>query len=158
MMQITSTTMIQRLNIACQSSWSRSVSFSAVARMVVALVVCVNMGLFPQVRGQTNYTVGSGFVNGSLWTNTINGLVQSVILENAYKQWADSVSIKEGDTLSKFLYTSSEHFYLLLEIANYHQHPSQFFNVDWGICHYGYQGGGHFWGLFSLSFGNATNL
>lgn len=150
--------MIQRLNMASQSSWSRTVSISAVARMVVALVICVNMGLFPQVRGQTNYTVGSGFVNGSLWTNTINGLVQSVILENAYKQWADSVSIKEGDTLSKFLYTSSEHFHLLLEIANCHQHSSQYFNVDCGICHYGYQGGGHFWGSFSFSFGNARNL
>lgn len=106
--------MIQRLNMASQSSWSRTVSISAVARMVVALVACISMGLFPQVRGQTNYTVGSGFINGSLWTNTINGLVQSAILENAYKQWADSVSIKVGDTLSKFLYTSSEHFHLLL--------------------------------------------
>lgn len=109
--------MIQRLNMASQSSWSRStVSISAVARMVVALVVCINMGLLPQVRGQTNYTVGSGFINGSLWTNTINGLVQSAILENAYKQWADSVSVKVGDTLSKFLYTSSEHFHSLLEM------------------------------------------
>lgn len=115
-MQVTSTTMIQRLNMKSQSSWNRTASISAVARIVGALAVCISMGFFPQVRGQTNYTVGSGFVNGSLWTNTIDGLVEAGILENAYKQWADSVLIKEGDTLSKYLYASSEHFQLLLEM------------------------------------------
>lgn len=70
---------------------------------MVVLVVCAALGLVDRVQS-ANYTVGQGFVEGSngyTWTNTVNGLLKPTILEDAYKRWANNISVVAGDILSK---------------------------------------------------------
>jgi hypothetical protein len=81
-----------------------------VAQVVLVLVVFVEMGLIHPVQC-ANYTVGAGYTDtanigtglNSTWTNTVGGLVKPDVLEAAYQQWADSVNVAAGDTLSKLL-------------------------------------------------------
>jgi hypothetical protein len=82
---------------------------------VVVLAVCAALGLVDQVQS-ANYTVGQGFVEGSngyTWTNTVNGLLKPTILEDAYKSWANSVSVVAGDTLT-FEYPLGSHTVFLV--------------------------------------------
>lgn len=99
--------MIPRLNQASRP-WSRS-SLPILAQVVLVLATCIEMDLVQHVQC-ANYTVGAGFTDlnvgtglNSTWTNTVNGLVKPDVLEAAYQQWANSVNITAGDTLSKFL-------------------------------------------------------
>lgn len=47
--------------------------------------------------------MGSGYINGSLWTNTVNGIVDATALQNAYQNWSSSVNVTVGDSLSMSL-------------------------------------------------------
>lgn len=61
------------------------------------------MGMHVQAQTARQYTVGSGYINGSLWTNQFNGAVDPLGLENAYQNWSSSVNVTVGDSLSMSL-------------------------------------------------------
>lgn len=67
---------------------------------LVALLLCVSVGNHP-VLAQSSFTVGEGFITGSVWTNTYNSTIDPNGLTNAYQRWAASVNVSVGDSLSK---------------------------------------------------------
>lgn len=69
----------------------------SVTYILVAFLVCETIGNhFVQA---STYLVGERFVPGAMWTNMLNGTINSTGLQDAYQQWASSVSIAVGDTI-----------------------------------------------------------
>jgi hypothetical protein len=78
----------------------------SVTYMLVAFLFCETIGNhFVQA---TTYVVGVGFIPGGIWTNTLNGNINSTGLQDAYQQWASSVSIALGDSI-EFSYEEGAH-------------------------------------------------
>ncbi|KAH9553712.1 hypothetical protein CY35_08G026200 [Sphagnum magellanicum] len=68
---------------------------------------------FVQASTSTPYQVGNKFIPGAMWTNMLNGIINSTGLEDAYQQWALSVSIAVGDSI-EFNYEEGAHTVCLL--------------------------------------------
>lgn len=94
--------MIPRMKNMTSQSCSRAYVTSLI-RLATILGLCLNMGMHVQAQTAKRYTVGSGYINGSLWTNTLDGVVDATGLENAYKNWSSSVNVTVGDSLSMSL-------------------------------------------------------
>jgi hypothetical protein len=82
----------------CINPWQwRNTVTRSVTYMLVAFLFCETIGNhFVQA---TMYVVGVGFIPGGIWTNTLNGNINSTGLQDAYQQWASSVSIAVGDRI-----------------------------------------------------------
>ncbi len=82
----------------CINPWQwRNTVTRSVTYMLVAFLFCETIGNhFVQA---TTYLVGDRFIPGAIWTNTLNGTINSTGLQDAYQQWASSVSIAVGDSI-----------------------------------------------------------
>ncbi|CAK9276914.1 unnamed protein product [Sphagnum jensenii] len=91
----------------CINPWQwRNTVTRSVTYMLVAFLFCETIGNhFVQA---TMYVVGVGFIPGGIWTNTLNGNINSTGLQDAYQQWASSVSIAVGDRI-EFSYEEGAH-------------------------------------------------
>ncbi|KAH8953261.1 hypothetical protein BDL97_08G015000 [Sphagnum fallax] len=91
----------------CINPWQwRNTVTRSVTYMLVAFLFCETIGNhFVQA---TTYLVGDRFIPGAIWTNTLNGTINSTGLQDAYQQWASSVSIAVGDSI-EFTYEEGAH-------------------------------------------------
>jgi plastocyanin len=80
--------------------------------MLVAFLFCETIGNH-FVQASITYQVGGRFVPGAVWTNMLNGTINSTGLQDAYQQWASSVSIAVGDSI-EFNYEEGAHTVHLL--------------------------------------------
>jgi len=85
----------------CINPWQwRNTVTRSVTYVLVAFLVCETIGNhFVQASTSTPYQVGNKFIPGAMWTNMLNGIINSTGLEDAYQQWALSVSIAVGDSI-----------------------------------------------------------
>lgn len=94
--------MIPRMKNMTSQSCSRAF-VPSIIRLATILGLCINMGMHVHAKTARQYIVGSGYINGSLWTNTVNGIVDATALQNAYQNWSSSVNVTVGDSLSMSL-------------------------------------------------------
>ncbi|KAH9553700.1 hypothetical protein CY35_08G026200 [Sphagnum magellanicum] len=99
----------------CINPWQwRNTVTRSVTYVLVAFLVCETIGNhFVQASTSTPYQVGNKFIPGAMWTNMLNGIINSTGLEDAYQQWALSVSIAVGDSI-EFNYEEGAHTVCLL--------------------------------------------
>ncbi len=83
----------------CINPWQwRNTVTRSVAYILVAFLVCETIGNH-FVQASPTYLVGDRFIPGAMWTNMLNGTINSTGLQDAYQQWASSVSIAFGDSV-----------------------------------------------------------